>query len=347
MLMILPSACKKGLGTGDSGLSLYVSGGITPANSANTIAAFWKNGSQISMPIPGVNAIYAVGEAIAVSGNNIYVAGYEESANGYETAMIWKNGQGTALSGGAGISVANAVAVDGNNVYAAGVVLVLDANGNGTYQAVYWQNGVQTVLPAQGSYGSSATALVIQNGQVYAAGWNNTQNSQVAAYWANGIESLLTDSNATYSTATGIAVSGTNVYVCGWEEKSSASTATYWLNGAPVSLTDSSTNSSATGITLSGNDVYVAGTGEIVNKNGIISFVAESYLMYWKDDTLQNPADSANKSPTMSAGAISVAENNVYVAGSFNGVAVYWKNGVMVPLTAEKSLGTGIAALVH
>ncbi len=336
VLLIIPG-CRKTPGAQSvSSGAVYVSGGIVQGT--NTIASIWGNGASSALTNNTPGSIYSVGEGVAISGPDIYVAGYYEIANGNEVAMAWKNGAGTALGPGGSVSAANAIAVQGSDVYVAGVVL-----SNGLYHATLWKNGESITLPDQGSYGSSATAITVQGSDVYVAGWSNTQSSETAVYWTNGTEYILSDSNATYSTATGIAVNGTGVYVVGLEEKSSvSSTATYWLNGAPHYLSDSTINTSASSIVLDGNDIYIAGTGLII-KGGGPSFIDSSYLMYWKNDILQDPGDSLDKSANMTAGAIAVSGGNVYIAGTFSNYATLWKNDARTQLTNAKSVGLGLA----
>jgi hypothetical protein len=335
-LFFIISGCKKNPGaeTVKSG-GVYVSG--VTMQPTDTIATIWGNGASAALTNNTPNSIYSVGEGAAVSGSDIYVAGYYEIANGDEVAMVWENGIGTPLGPLGSVSAANAIAIQGGVVYVAGVVL-----SDGLYHATYWNNGQAITLPDQGGYGSSATAIAVQGSNVYVAGWSNTQNSEVAVYWMNGTEYVLSDSNAVYSTATGIAVNGNDLYVLGWEQKSGVSTATYWLNGAPQYLSDSTINTRASSITLGGNDVYISGTGLVI-KGSPLSFIDSSYLMYWKNNILQDPTDSLNKSANMTVGAIAVSGDNIYIAGTFNNYATLWKNDALTQLTNAKSIGLGLA----
>jgi hypothetical protein len=336
IILFVISGCKKNSGadTINSG-GVYVSGAtVQPSNS---IATIWENGTSSEFTNNTPNSIYSVGNAMAISGSDIYVAGYYEIANGDEVAMVWKNGAGTALGPGGSVTAANAIGVQGSDVYVAGVAL-----SNSLYHATYWYDGEAITLPDQGGYGSSATAIAVQSSNVYVAGWSNTQNSVRAVYWVNGIEYFLSDSNAVYSTATGIAVNGTNIYVLGWEQKSGVSTATYWLNGAPQYLSDSTINTRTSSIALNGNDVYIAGTGLIIKGTGL-SYIDSSYLMYWKNNILQDPNDSLNKSANMTVGAIAISGENVYISGTFNNYATLWKNDVLTQLTGAESIGLGLS----
>jgi hypothetical protein len=327
--------CKKhpGTETVKSG-AVYVSGGTM--QSTTTIATVWGNGASSELTNNTPSSIYSVGQGMAISGSDIYTAGYYETANGDEVAMVWENGAGMALGPGGSVTAANAIAVQGSDIYVAGIAL-----SNSLYHATYWLNGQATTLPDQGGYGSSATAITVQGSDVYVAGWSNTQNSVQAVYWVNGTEYFLSDSNAVYSSATGIAANGTNIYIVGWEQKSGASTATCWLNGAPQYLSDSTINTRASSIALNGNDVCIAGTGLIIKVAGL-SYIDSSYLIYWKNNILQDPNDSLHKSANMTTGAIAVSGDNIYIAGTYNNCAVYWKNDQLSQISNSGSFGDGI-----
>ncbi len=82
--------------------------------------------------------------AIAVDGNDIYVAGNMTNSEQITTAVIWKNGVATKLTDGTSNAEAIAIAISGGNVYVSGYMNNL--------QAVYWKNG--TVNPLANSAGS-------------------------------------------------------------------------------------------------------------------------------------------------------------------------------------------------
>jgi hypothetical protein len=75
------------------------------------------------------------GEGIAISGSDVYVAGWE-SISGKDIACYWKNGVKTVLDGTWGRDIA----VSGSDVYVAGV------DRGEIVVACYWKNGVKTVL---------------------------------------------------------------------------------------------------------------------------------------------------------------------------------------------------------
>ena len=71
--------------------------------------------------------------AIAVSGSNVYVAGWQYESNGYPTAKLWINGVGQTLGGETGVyAYGLSVFIDGTDVYVGGSL--------GESPAV-WKNG--------------------------------------------------------------------------------------------------------------------------------------------------------------------------------------------------------------
>jgi len=157
---------------------------------------------------------------------------------------------------------------------------------------------------------------------VYMAGLrSNTATAELSAvYWKNGVQTKLS-SSPDFSNASGIAVSGSDIFVSG----SLNGSAVYWKNGTVVPI-NGGKNATIYSITVSGTDVYLAGA--------IFSPVAKA--TYWKN-VVSVPLDN-NLSY---ANAITVAGNDVVVAGTIGTAAVYWINGIVYPLT-----GNGTATCV-
>jgi len=202
----------------------------------------------------------AEANSIAVSGSDVYVAGYENdqpstidgNPSGSPIAKFWKNGVPTVL--GAGIALS--IFINGNDVYVAG------ANSLG---AVFWKNGV----PTQIADGSWLNAIAVSGSDVYVAGYqgNGTfagNGVTIAKLWKNGVATNLTN-GTTFGTARGITISGSDVYVAGDELDISIpgtvkTSAKYWKNGSPVTLFDQiSYYSSCYSVFPFGSDVYVTG----------------------------------------------------------------------------------------
>lgn len=126
-------------GVATSGGNVYISGtaNLTAQyiTSSESIAIYWKNG----IPIMLTKDSGSVATAIAVDGDDMYVAGVIFSADGSPRAAYWKNGNLFVLGGE--YSIANAIAVDGQDVFVAGNV--------NDYEATYGENGKPTTLGAR------------------------------------------------------------------------------------------------------------------------------------------------------------------------------------------------------
>lgn len=223
---------------------IYITGSSHYLDGTGGNAGYLKNGYKVELP----GGTYgALSTALAVSGNDVYVAGIGITGNIYYStqnyiAKYWKNGNVINLTDGTNGAQAWSIAVSGNDAYVAGME---------------W------------------------NGKSYQDASGNTYKKSVAKYWKNGNGVILTDGTEDAFT-TSIAVSGTDVYVAGteWNGKSyqiqgssyiyRKSIAKYWKNGKAVTLTDGTEDAEVKSIAVSGNDVYVAG---IVN----------GYATYWKN----------------------------------------------------------------
>jgi hypothetical protein len=117
---------------------VYVCGRYDYDNAqGKSAAALWKNG-VVQYLTDGKN--HASAKSIFVSGNDVFVAGYEQSGKGpayHHVAMLWQNGVASPLSDGENSAEGYSVFVIGKNVYVAG------RDGD---NAVLWKNGGRTVL---------------------------------------------------------------------------------------------------------------------------------------------------------------------------------------------------------
>ena len=210
---------------------VYVGG----KRSGTPSSCYWKNGQQDSLFLAGTD--FGDVEDIAISGNDVYMAGVSLSV-----AVYWKNGQKVVLANNAS---STGIVVSGNDVYVCGFTIT-----GGRANAVYWKNGQQIALSAQdvpeqsayASAGSYATGIAVHGNDVYVCG-NFVPTSNLwpsAVYWKNGQQIILAavdDSSGMMGAMTrGIAVSGNDVYVCGTTYSSGTSTAVYWKNGQKVEL---------------------------------------------------------------------------------------------------------------
>jgi hypothetical protein len=290
---------------------------IYVAGQENSVPVYWKNGQAISLDnLPSGFS----GTAIAVVGNDIYVAGTRtELYWDGNRAKYWINGQEAPLGIYAG---ATSIAVAGSDIYVAGYEW---ESSNYSSVAKYWKNG-QAVMMTDGTNNAWANSIAIIGNDIYVAGHEGV----FAKYWKNGQAVVLTDGTNS-AEASCIVLSGGDVYVAGHE----GSVARYWKNGLPFTLGEGI----ATSIVVVGSDVYVAGYTFRAQGNSVAK--------YWKNGqevTLTNGSEAYGMS-------IAVLDGDVYVAGTevnnFNYVAKYWKNGQPVPLTtgSNQSQASGIVVV--
>lgn len=254
-------------------------------NGVGKVALYWKNGIRTPLTAEINTTIDCQINAMAVSGSDVYAAGFEG-----KIARYWKNGVAVSLTGtsangrNAGI---NGIVVIGNDVYAAGFENILrTVNGYTSVRLVakYWKNGVDVELKGtEDLTTSNAFSIAVAGGDVYVVGYTNGGvnggNYKKAKLWKNGIDVDITDGLKYNAVAHSIAVTGSDVYVAGIEDShvsiASVMVAKYWKNGVTVNLTDSTKDAEAASIAVSGSDVFVAGY-ELDNRNMEIA-------KYWKN----------------------------------------------------------------
>jgi len=307
-------SCTKSADNKES-VNLYMTG-----YAAGSGAKYWINESAVGL----ANGQNAISTCMAVSGNDVYVAGWEYG--GPSMPKYWKNGNLVDLTDGTNSGYessdagfyATCIAASGTDVYVAGYINYGALYGNKTV-AKYWKNGSPVALSDTSISSGNAISILISGNDVYVLGFLGG----LATYWKNGSPVTIADSSQ-HAGVSGFTVSGDDVYVVG----SSSGGATYWKNGNPVILADTSQHVIATSITVSGNDVYVTGY-----YYGLIGSIG---ALYWKNG---NPVTLSDGN---SAYCIAISGNDVYVGGSSHDGATYWKNNNRVAL----SQGSQIYSLV-
>ena len=158
-----------------SGNDVYVVGNFARAGSVDASNVARWDGSTwhaLGSGITGTPGISEV-DAVAVSGNDVYVAGTFTSAGGIAVNNVahWDGSAWHALGTGIqnppfGNPVAAAIALSGTDVYAGGSDL---STGNGFVQ--HWTEATQSWTEISGlAFNTRINALAVQNGHVYAAG---------------------------------------------------------------------------------------------------------------------------------------------------------------------------------
>jgi hypothetical protein len=184
-----------------SGNDLYVAG----KDSYN--AVYWKNGNIVQLTSYSVPTQNEKVSGISVIEGKVYVVGYIYYAGGaFPNLNYWANGVATDLNTGYDLSSPHSnygeifsTCASGNDVYIAGMVETTNQMIN---HAVYWKNGVETVLTCSEA-NSLANCISISGNDVYVAGHVYDNGPKSAAYWKNGVEVKLTD-GTTETVATSI-----------------------------------------------------------------------------------------------------------------------------------------------
>jgi len=357
------TACHKDnpLQPNPSQVEVYVAGWIsdTPEYASEIYPTYWKNGEVFRLNFD-YTMPYDLGKqgwanSIAVSGNDIYVAGHRKQycycVYDLTQGLYWKNGAASEFPGSGlleGYNQLGQIIISGNDVYT--VVREYLASEN---IAQYMKNDNVVILDqGTGPDGSIAESIAVSGNDVYVAGAAIRISRDVgplvigmAKYWKNGIPVNLSDGSAS-AFATAIVVSGNDIYAAGVIRNGVTDPGDgytnrrgiFWKNGVPSYLTDGTTDVSVNAMAISGNDVYIAGTqsdGKLVNGS------RASVAKYWKNGVAIILSDGSNSAE---ANSIAISGNDVYVAGFeyegpplHNGfpasVAKYWKNGEPVRLS--------------
>ncbi|WP_170179744.1 cadherin repeat domain-containing protein [Flavivirga rizhaonensis] len=140
-------------------------------------ALHWKNGNGTAV---STETATAQARAIAVSGNDVYLGGFE-TLQGELEAKIWKNGQSTSLSDANNCGIED-IAVSGNDVYAVGYEFEEDGN---IYYAKYWKNGESFRL--SGGTNAIALGVAVFNNDFYVVGRKGTTTLK-GVLWKNGVQ---------------------------------------------------------------------------------------------------------------------------------------------------------------
>jgi hypothetical protein len=172
------------------------------------------------------------------------------------------------------------------------------------------------------SFGSYGNSVLVINGDVYVAGYEMSYGSQI---WKNG-EATDPQISGNDEGIFSLAAEGNDLYAAGRGRYSSLDYLRVWKNGKQLSnYSYKQFRGIASGIKV---------------KNGIIHLVGESNgnPTYWVDGILTTLSLNVNSR----AVSIDLDGDDVYIAGSDLGKAVYWKNGQKNVLSSNTSSASSI-----
>lgn len=296
---------------------------VYAAGRQNYKAGYWQNNMAVTL---GKGSGSSEANDMAISGNDVHIAGYEINSAGKYVARYWKNGVATDLTDGSRDAFANAIFIRGNDVYIAGQEL---KPGEATYAARYWKNGVPVNL-VDDAQNAIATGIAVVGSDVYVIGERRMQNwpTPVTCYWKNGQRTDISD-QATTASEQDITVSGNEVYMM-WSVvyNSSGQLQTRYSKNlsSPVLIQDGTPYAGGHSIAVKDNDVYIGGTGLSANGQSFVS-------RYWKNGV---PV-TVGAEGSFGLG-LYVLGNDIYMSGyqqtqSGGSAATYWKNGKPKQLT--------------
>ncbi|MDR2145500.1 MAG: hypothetical protein LBE91_03445 [Tannerella sp.] len=270
------------------------------------VATLWKNGVATRLG----NGVDESGSfSVAVSGNDVYVAGSELKEGGKRIAKLWKNGVATNLTDGTNSANAYTVFVSGSDVYVGGYEII-----GVTDRGKIWKNGKLYWTAPQNTF-REINSIYVKGTDVYVAGYIG---SGTQFYWINPNALVPTVVNVPeLDNITSIVVSGSDVYVGGNKGK----IARYMKNSKVVNLTDESNDAHCYSIFVSGNDVYAAGTENNGSKN---------IAKLWKNSTtLYDGAEYSNVE------SVYGWNDKVYAAINTGEIApcYVWEDGKLTKLT--------------
>ncbi|WP_298903824.1 hypothetical protein [uncultured Psychroserpens sp.] len=259
--------------------------------------------------------------SVFVSGDDVYVAGYEELGNGISIAKYWKNGVSVNLSDGTRDAIAYDILVDGEDVYVVGEEDSEIPGGRNI--ATYWVNGMPTLL-TDGTEFAAARALALYEGEIHIVG----KEGSIAKYWVNGTSISLTDGTDS-AFANDISIDQGEVYIALRENREinndDIQVASYWNNNQITVLENNTSFAGAFGILADNDNLYVSGSSQAVGDSLILRFWLNGEII---SDTIVGEISSIVKHG-----------DDIYYAGftgiSLSSKATYWKNDAMVILPSD------------
>jgi hypothetical protein len=229
--------------------------------------------------------------------------------------------------------------IKNDTVYVAG--MVPGASQFDNYKAVYWKNGVQTVIADNtgSSYFLPRDIIVNAANEVIVAGvvWESGIPNR-AAFWKNGVLTPIGPSGVN-SQSYAMAITGNDVYICGYihDAATNKDVATLWKNGTIVFQHNGTNETSAQDILIAGSDIYLSGWeyNNATNKGRAV---------YWKNGSFTPVSDAARDEYNEGGMAVSGTDvyllSNEYLPGTTGSTTIvrYYKNGTPVQLSTGTDL---------
>ena len=204
-----------------SGGDVYTAGHFYSPSVVKYYAVTFKNDQVVSILTDGSQQAEALG--IAVSGSDVYVAGYDGNE-----ARLWKNGAIVVLNNASGYH-GTSLAVKGSDVY------VIGTSQSHPIKIRMWKNGVPSDIVSGSDDALGQAIAVTDNNDVYIAGHEKLNGKWAARLWKNGTPATL-NNGTNNAFANAVAVKGNDVYVAGTERDANDifEYARVWKNGTVV-----------------------------------------------------------------------------------------------------------------
>lgn len=181
---------------------VYEAGVVADYDDSRDRVVYWKNGHRVteraSEKLQKTNASVQVTSIYVTPNGDVYIAGNKPTGKtASETkiqAVYWKNGNEVTVTTNLWNTYTSSIFVDGSNVYVAGY----ETKAPSHFSAMYWKNGIKTILHNYDTdqYDASTASIATGFGTVYVAGLHKSQ-----LYWVNGREAKLDQAGQVYSMA--------------------------------------------------------------------------------------------------------------------------------------------------
>jgi hypothetical protein len=122
-------------------------------------AMFWKNASGTALASASGSAQSSRAASIFLDEDNVYIGGAETASGNVWTAILWRNGEPTALTAPGINSGVSSVFVINGNVYCGGFET---PTATDSAKGTYWRNGVSSRVTSAGNYGTLFSLVVAE-----------------------------------------------------------------------------------------------------------------------------------------------------------------------------------------